>query len=141
MLRSFSPLIPTPSQASLLQQIPSLPKDMKVDQAELDGLSQRDKPPGLAIRALALVDGIALFTVLLIGAALVVPGKIQGQVQGLATLIFSLAILIVGAVTILAALALVLLMVSLLLAIPFGTSSTSLSTARSIAAARRWRSG
>jgi hypothetical protein len=59
--------------------------------------------------------------VLLIGAALIIPGKIQGQLQALATLIFSLLILIAGILTIVTALALVLLMVSLLLSIPFGT--------------------
>lgn len=88
---------------------------------ELGDLANQDKPPGLAIRYLALVDGVLLFTVVLMGASLVIPERVHGRVQGLATLIFSI-LLILGAIVLLfAALLLVLLMISLLLSVPFGT--------------------
>lgn len=90
------------------------------DDVDLGELSQ-DKPPGRAIPYLALIDGIVLFTVALIALSLLVPERIHGRVQGVATLIFSIAIVVSGIVMILAAVAAVILMVSLLLAVPFGT--------------------
>src|SRR5215470_18407230 len=57
-------------------------------------------PPGLGIGYLALVDGIALFTMLLMGIGLVVPPKLQGRLQAVVTLIFSI-LLILGALVLL----------------------------------------
>jgi hypothetical protein len=77
--------------------------------------------PGKGILSLAFLDGLVLYTTILIGLALIVPERIQGRVQGLATLIFSVLVLIADIVMILAALALLILMVTLLLAPIFGT--------------------
>jgi hypothetical protein len=82
----------------------------------------RDLPtPGYGIPYLALPDGILLFTVLLIAISLLVPERIHGRVQGIATLIFSLLLLLGAIVLIVVALGLLIMMVSLLLAVPFGT--------------------
>lgn len=117
------PQPPPASAESLRQQLaPEVAERLdEVDQAELAALDQRAKPPGLAIRSLALIDGVALFTVLLMGAALIVPSRIHGQAQAVATLIFALTILFAGIATVLAALALALLMIAMLLSVPFGT--------------------
>jgi hypothetical protein len=89
--------------------------------AELEGLAGQDKPPGIGIPYMALLDGIILFTVALIALSNVISYRIHGRVQGIATFIFALIIIITGIVMAVVALALVLLMVGLLLAVPFGT--------------------
>lgn len=50
--------------------------------------------PGFGVRALALVDGVLLYSVLLMGLALVVPERLQGRVQGVVTLLLSLLLLL-----------------------------------------------
>ena len=50
--------------------------------------------PGFGVRALALIDGVLLYTVLLMGLALVVPERLQGRVQGVVTLLLSLLLLL-----------------------------------------------
>ncbi|MFC3831626.1 MULTISPECIES: hypothetical protein [Deinococcus] len=50
--------------------------------------------PGFGVRALALVDGVLLYTVVLMGLALVVPERVQGRVQGIVTLLLSLLLLL-----------------------------------------------
>jgi hypothetical protein len=77
--------------------------------------------PGLGIPYLALLDGLVLFTAALIGAEVVVPKSVSGRVQGVATAIVSLLVLIAGIGLIFAAITLLILMVSLLLAPIFGT--------------------
>jgi hypothetical protein len=97
-------------------------KNLDSEQREqLNALAQAERPPGLGIPYMALVDGIVLFTTLLIGLSLVIPARIQGRVQGVVTLIFSILIIIAAIGMILAAIALLTTMVALLLAIPFGT--------------------
>jgi hypothetical protein len=77
--------------------------------------------PGSGIPYLALLDGILLFTILLIAISLFVPERIHGRVQGIATLIFSLLMLLASIVLIILAIVLLTVMVSLLVAVPFGT--------------------
>ncbi|MBI3943403.1 MAG: hypothetical protein HY326_10360 [Chloroflexi bacterium] len=81
----------------------------------------QDRPPGLGIPYMAALDLVVLFTVGLMGMSLLVPEAVQGRVQGCATFIFALLLILGGIVLIFAALFLVILMVSLLLAVPFGT--------------------
>ncbi|HEY6291426.1 MAG TPA: hypothetical protein VI455_07695 [Terriglobia bacterium] len=77
--------------------------------------------PGKGIPALAFLDGLLLFTSLLMGLGLLVPERLQGRLQGLATLIFSFLMLGAEIVMIFAAIALLVLMITLLLAPIFGT--------------------
>jgi hypothetical protein len=77
--------------------------------------------PGKGISSLAFLDGLVLFVTILIGLALIIPERIQGRVQGVATLIVSLLVLIGDFVMALGALALLILMVTLLLSPIFGT--------------------
>ena len=78
-------------------------------------------PPGLGLGYLALVDGIALFTVLLMGIGLVVPPKLQGRLQAIVTLIFSILLILAALVLLIIAFVKLILMVTLLFAFPFGT--------------------
>jgi hypothetical protein len=60
--------------------------------------TQRDNPPtpGMGIPYLALLDAMLLFTLVLMGASLIVPERVHGRVQGLATLIGSIVALLTG---------------------------------------------
>jgi hypothetical protein len=79
------------------------------------------RPPGLGIPYMALLDAVVLFTVGLMGTGLFIPERIQGRGQGCLTFIFGLFLIPGGIVLLFIALALLLLMVSLLLSVPFGT--------------------
>jgi hypothetical protein len=93
----------------------------ELDRDELAQVLTRDKPPGRAIPYMALLDGIVFFTVALMGVGLLLRERIQGRVQGCVTLIYSLLTVIGGIFMIITAVLLVLVMVSLFLAVPFGT--------------------
>lgn len=88
-----------------------LPADAKFDA----------EPPGIGIPYLALLDGLLLWVVLLTGLGMVLEKSMQARAQGIVTLIMSIIVIGGGIVMILYALALLILMVSLLLAAPFGT--------------------
>jgi hypothetical protein len=93
----------------------------QVDQNDLQKILDQEKPPGLAIPALAVVDGLLLFSIALLAVNLVVRERVFGQLQGISTFIFSLVLVIAAIAMIFSALALLLLMVALFLAVPFGT--------------------
>lgn len=76
---------------------------------------------GYAIAALACLDGLVLFTVALMAAQFFIGARLQGRVQGIASLVFA-SLALSGAISaIVAIIAKLLLMVGFLLAIPFGT--------------------
>lgn len=77
--------------------------------------------PGFGVPYTALIEGELLFTILLMGIALLVPERVHGRVQGIATLIFSFLMLLGSILLILIAVALLFLMLALFLAVPFGT--------------------
>ncbi len=114
---------PTPLTAfQLPPQVAARVASLSPDQQNaVAQLSQQDRPPGFAIPSLALLDGIMLFTVSLMGVALLLSEHVQVRVQGIATFIFSLLLIIVAFLTIIAAFSLLTLMISLLLSVPFGT--------------------
>ena len=87
------------------------------------GLHQFDLPtPGLGVNYLALLDGLLLFTVGLMGVSLLLPERIHGRIQGVVTFIFALLMLL-GAITLIfIAVQLLILMVALFMAAPFGTA-------------------
>ena len=94
--------------------------------AQQRGVSVVDKPdslprPGKGIPALAFIDAMLWVLVLLQVIALFVPGSVQGRVQGIGTLIGSIILVLVSFFAILVNIALVMLMIGLLLATPFGT--------------------
>lgn len=93
-----------------------------LDDDEVAAILGQDKPPGLAIRYLALVDGILLFSLGLMAVALLIGEHLHGRIQGIATFVFAL-LLLLGALGLVltVALPLLLTMVGLFLAAPFGT--------------------
>src|SRR5215813_11968545 len=77
--------------------------------------------PGLAIPYLALIDGLLLWTIGLVASALILPQRILGRIQGIATFIFSLLLIIAGIMLVIAAFTLLMVMLGLFLSPPFGT--------------------
>lgn len=88
---------------------------------QMQDLDEDEDPPGLGIPYLALVDGLLLFVVALMGLSLIVPERAHGRVQGVVTLIVSILVVILGIVLLVVAVLALLLMVSLFLSVPFGT--------------------
>ncbi len=78
-------------------------------------------PTGKAIPAMAFLDGLVFYATLIIGIALLIPERVQSKVQGIVTLIFSILLVLGCIVVIFADIALLILMVSLLMSVPFGT--------------------
>ncbi len=84
-------------------------------------LNSQGSSDGPGIPDLALLDSIVLFTVALMGIALLLPARLQGRVQGIATFIFSLVLIGFALRQIFIAISLLILMIALLETIPFGT--------------------
>jgi hypothetical protein len=77
--------------------------------------------PGFAITYLALIDGLIAWSLLWMVLGLVIPRSMTGRAQGIVSLIVSFFALLGTILLIFATFALLMLMISLLLAIPFGT--------------------
>ncbi|HEU5380829.1 MAG TPA: hypothetical protein VFV38_35855 [Ktedonobacteraceae bacterium] len=90
-------------------------------QQVLAQVNKQERPAGSGIPDLALLDCIMLFTVALMGVALILPERLHGRIQGIVTLIFSFLLILMAIRQIFLALASLFLMVALLLSIPFGT--------------------
>jgi hypothetical protein len=88
---------------------------------DVGDVSDVEEPPGRAILYLVLVDGILLYTVGLMGLSLVIPEKVQARAQGCATFILSIILIIVGIILAIIAFVELIVMVTLFLAVPFGT--------------------
>jgi hypothetical protein len=115
---------------ALLNAKPGLPNCSTLGNRDLQEACQKNKPdlqsatkgvPGKAIPSLALLDGVLFFTVGLMGLGLAVKASVLGRVQGGGTLVFAILVILAGIKMIFTALALLILMVGLLLAFPFGT--------------------
>lgn len=117
---------PTAQAASLAALIPPggelADAYAELDPAEVQRVLNQDKPPGLAVPALALVDGILLLTLGLMAVSLLIGEHLHGRIQGITTLVVALLLLLAALSLILTvALPKLLLMVALFLATPFGT--------------------
>ncbi|HET8640353.1 MAG TPA: hypothetical protein VFM37_00345 [Pseudonocardiaceae bacterium] len=101
------------ASAALARQI----NDLGVSAPRASG----EEPPGRGVPYLVLIDVILLYTVLLMGAALLLPDRLHGRVQGVTTLIGSIVLIIVAFIMGLIAFIELLIMVALATAAPFGT--------------------
>ncbi|CAA6806333.1 MAG: Unknown protein [uncultured Thiotrichaceae bacterium] len=80
-----------------------------------------DEPPGLAILYLSLMEMLIIFSLGLMLLSLIIGPRVQGRLQGILTIVFSIFIISMAAVMIVKALAQLTMMISLLVAAPFGT--------------------
>jgi len=78
-------------------------------------------PPGRAIPALAFVDGLLLWSLLWMAANLLVAERVTGRLQGIATLVLTVLLLLGGIVFVFFLLAELFFMIGLLVSVPFGT--------------------
>lgn len=119
-----SVLLPTnvPDRQALQAAIREEGAEDEVDLNEVLRVQQENPPtPGLGIPYLALVDGLLLLTLGLMGASLLIPERVHGRVQGMVTLIGAVVALLAGLGLLFAAIGLLLLMVGLFTSAPFGT--------------------
>jgi len=97
---------------------------MSADEIKDAKKSASDLPseaPGLGLKYLALLDGLVVFSVLLMALALLLPDRVQGRLQGILSLIVSLIGVVGSIILIIVAFVLLMVMVAMFLAVPFGT--------------------
>lgn len=87
----------------------------------LTGGRENPETPGLAIHYLAMLDGLLFYTVSFMALGIVAPRSVVGRVQGITTLVLSFFSLLASILLVMLAFGLLILMVSLLVAVPFGT--------------------
>lgn len=78
-------------------------------------------PPGTGIAALAFLDGLLAFTVVMLGVGLAISDRVYGRIQGVVTLIVTFLWVLGAIVAIFVGIAKLLLMIGLFVAVPFGT--------------------
>lgn len=118
----LAPRPPAAADLGNLNEKAGVSEDEAISQDEILKLRQENEaPPGMAIRYMALLDGLVLLTVGLMGLGLVGPERVLGRLQGLITLIVSFLVLMSGLFMLLTAFIRLMVMVSLFLAVPFGT--------------------
>jgi hypothetical protein len=93
----------------------------RIQRVKEEQLAESGARPGVGIPYLALLDLVVAFSAGLIGLSLVLKQSTQARVQGCATLIFSLLLLLAGIVLLIVAISLLLFMLGLLASPPFGT--------------------
>jgi hypothetical protein len=79
------------------------------------------EPPGSGIGYLAFLDGLLLFTVVMLGLSLIMNLRVYGRVQGIVTLVVTFLWVVGAFFAAMIALAKLFLMFGLLVATPFGT--------------------
>lgn len=89
--------------------------------ASTQALGMTRDAPGIAIPVLVAVDVALLLRFALTTFGTLISGAIQGKVDGLATLIAGILLIVFGLASALAAFGLLMLMLGLVMAVPFGT--------------------
>jgi hypothetical protein len=118
----LTPRPPAAADLGNLNEKAGVSEDEAISQDEILRLRQENEaPPGMAIRYMALLDGLVLFTVGLMGLGLVGPERVLGRLQGVLTLVVSFLVLMGGLFMLLTGFIRLMVMVSLFLAAPFGT--------------------
>jgi hypothetical protein len=79
-----------------------------------DLLGIDDDPPGIGIPAMALIDIQLVFATVLYGLGVILPHATIGRLQGIASLILSIMLILASIVAIFAAITLILLMLALI---------------------------
>ncbi|HEX7151036.1 MAG TPA: hypothetical protein VF618_06070 [Thermoanaerobaculia bacterium] len=115
----------TPVQRGLPPEIASqlTPTQLIAAQRQLASTPsiETDEPPGYGITALGLVDVMLLLTVGLMALSIVIGHHLQGRTQGIIGLVVGVLVFIAAFKNLLAAFIELMIRVTLLLAVPFGT--------------------
>ncbi len=113
-------LIHPTSQPAALQTAIGQHGQGAVSADQLAAASQGQSSPGLGVPYLALVDAVLVFTIAIIAAGIFFPQSLEGRLQGIATLVFAVLLVLAAIGLVFVAIAKLLLMLGLLLAFPFG---------------------
>lgn len=84
-------------------------------------ITEKTFTTGFGLRGLTLLESLLVFAVILVALALILPDRIHGRLQGIATLIVSFSVALLSLVCIIAAFIELMVMLALLFAVPFGT--------------------
>jgi len=76
---------------------------------------------GQGIPSMSILDGLIFYAMVVMAIALILPERFQSKIQGVATIIVALLLLLACVVRIFVDLQMLFLMIGLLLAVPFGT--------------------
>ncbi len=76
---------------------------------------------GFGLRGLTLIEALLVFVIILVALSLILPERIHGRLQGIATLIVSFLVALGSIACIIAAFVELMIMLSLVFAVPFGT--------------------
>ena len=79
---------------------------------------ERAFEPGFGLKGLSLVEGLLVFAI--ISLSLLLPERIHGRLQGIVTFIVSIITLIYSFLCIIASFEAIMIMLSLIFAVPFG---------------------
>jgi hypothetical protein len=93
----------------------------RIQRVKEEQLAEGGARPGVGIPYLGLLDIVVLFTAGLIAASFIIKQSTQARLQGCATLLFSLILLLTGLVLLVVAITLLFFMLGLLASPPFGT--------------------
>lgn len=107
----------SPQTAELLDKFGIDPGDAR---DSING-TRPDNPPGLGIPALALIEGLLLLVLVITAAPLLIGERATGVLTGAVSIIGGLVALLAAIATAIVAFTALMLMVSLLLSVPFGT--------------------
>ncbi|WP_208348312.1 hypothetical protein [Pseudaestuariivita rosea] len=115
--------LPMPSEGSNVAFIQDLETEEERDQArrQFAADSSPDRPPGMATSSIALIDGLLLWTMLMLVTSGVISQGVHNKLRAIATPIVTLIFLIISLIVLILAIVKLMLMLSLLLAVPFGT--------------------
>lgn len=83
--------------------------------------NQNESPPGYGISLLAVLDGLVVFTVLLMASPMIISAQVYGKIQGVST--FAVSLITIGGSIFMATVvfSLLMVMISLFVSAPFGT--------------------
>src|SRR5213075_654241 len=102
-------------QAGKMKEMQDLSDDDR--NATIDQLKKAagkpDKPPGAAIPAMALVDGIVVYGLIMLALPMLVSQELHGRLSGLITLVVSIIVLTLAIILIITSFIKTLIMVSL----------------------------
>jgi hypothetical protein len=76
---------------------------------------------GQGVPSMSILDGLIFYAMVVMAIALILPERFQSKIQGIATIVVALLLLLACVVRILIDVQLLFLMLGLLLAVPFGT--------------------
>lgn len=114
------------NQAGNTLTLEDVPPDLRPDflaasADNADKFENLESSPGIGIQYLIVLDGILMLVMSLMLASQIIPQDTYARLQGFASCLVSLILVIAGIVMVIIAIIALLIMIALFLAVPFGT--------------------